>query len=138
MFLIHIGPDWRIEIRLKDFKSNIYLEQSDEIVYTFLHVETRNYKSWYKNSRADVARNGCDTLIRKWMDKWMDELSWVFANWCKFNKVKNYFNNFWVVVVKNVHGTLILKCMDEPGWFFACYTYLRELKNTLIVIGRAW
>ena len=42
LFLIHIGPKWCWPIRLKDFKSNIYLEQSDEIVYTFLHVDTRN------------------------------------------------------------------------------------------------
>ena len=30
----------------------------------------------------------------RWMDKWMDELSWFFACWCKFRKVKNYFNYF--------------------------------------------
>ena len=34
---------------------------------------------------------------------------------CKFKKVKNYFNNFWVVVAKNVHGTLISKYMNEHG-----------------------
>ena len=37
-----------------------------------------------------------------------------------------------------IYGTLISKCINEPGWFFACYTYLRELKVTLIVIGQAW
>ena len=31
-------------VRLKDFKSNIYVEQSDEIVSTFLHVDTRNFE----------------------------------------------------------------------------------------------
>ena len=43
--------------------------------------------------------------------EWVDELSWFFACWYKFRKAKNYFNNFWVVVVKNGcgllgHGTL--------------------------------
>ena len=38
---------------------------------------------------------------------------------------------------KNVHETLISKCMNEPGRFFACYIYLRELKVALIVIGQA-
>ena len=27
---------------------------------------------------------------------------------------------FWVVVVKNGHGTLISEWMDESSWFFAC------------------
>ena len=91
-----------------------------------------------RKTGVDVVRNCCGTLITRWMDEWMDELSWFFAYWCKFRKVENYFNNFLVVVVKNVHGTLISTCMNEPVWLFACYTYLRELKITLIVIGWAW
>ena len=122
LFLIHIGQNWYWPIRLKDFKSIIYLEESDEIIYIFLHIDTGNE----------------DKMITRWMDKWMDELSWFFAYWYKFRKVKDYFNSFWVIMVKNVHGTLISKCMNEPGLFFACYTYLRELKVTLIVIRRAW
>ena len=44
LFLIHIGPNWYWQIRLKDFKSNICLEQIDEIIYPFLHVNTKNYE----------------------------------------------------------------------------------------------
>ena len=35
LFLIHLGPKWCWPIRLHDFKSNISLEQSDEIVFFF-------------------------------------------------------------------------------------------------------
>ena len=39
------------------------------------------------------------------MNEWMN---WAdFSCWCKFRKVKNYFNNFWVTVVKNGLETLI-------------------------------
>ena len=54
------------------------------------------------------------------MEQWMDELSWFFACWYKLGKVKNYFNNFWVAVVKNGHGTLISEWIDKSRWFFAC------------------
>ena len=61
-----------------------------------------------------------DTLVTGWMDEWMDELSWFFACSCKFRKVKNYFYNFWVVVVRNGHGTLISEWVDKSSWIFAC------------------
>ena len=60
------------------------------------------------------------TLIKRWLDETMDELSSYFVCWCKFRKVKNYCNNFWVAVVKNVHGTLISEGMDKSSWTFAC------------------
>ena len=59
-----------------------------------------------------------EMVVAHWsqsLDEWMDGLRWFFAYWCKFEKVKNYFKNFWVTVVKNVHGTLISKCMNELG-----------------------
>ena len=62
---------------------------------------------------------GVTTLVTRWIDEWMDEQIWFFACWCKFRKVKNYFTNFWVVVVKNGYGILISEWMDESGWFFA-------------------
>ena len=57
--------------------------------------------------------------------------------WCKFRKVKNYFNNFWVIiVVKKRYGILISEWMDEFCWFFACSYIFRKVKVTLIVIGQ--
>ena len=106
LFISHIEPKWCWPIRRQDYKSNISLEQSDEIVYFFT--------CWYQKLRLDRKIFGwvwsemvVATLAIRWMDEWMNELSWLFACWCKFRKVKNYFNNFWVAVVKNGHGTLI-------------------------------
>ena len=106
LFLSHIGPKQCWPIRLQDFKSNISLEQSDEIVCFFT--------CWYQKLRVDRKILGwvwsemvVATLVTRWMDEWMDELSWFFACCCKFRKLKNYFDNLWVAVVKNGHGTLI-------------------------------
>ena len=139
-------PKWCWPIRLQDFKSNISLEQSDEIVY-FLHVDTRNY-------RKILGGCGQKWLWPPWLQgEFVHELSWFFASWCKFWKVMNYFNNVWEVVVKNWHGTLIsewigqiwvcpfqsqdsmiccISIMNELSWFFACsYMLSRKLKVTL-------
>ena len=107
-FLSHIGPQWCCPIRLQDFRSNISLEQSNKIVYFFT--------CWYQKLRVDRKILGWKcivvaTLVTRWMDEWSwlewDELSGFFAYWCKFRKVKNYFNNFWMAVGENWHGTLI-------------------------------
>ena len=105
LFLSHIGPKWFWTFRLHNFKSNISLEQSDEVVYFFT--------CWYWKLR--VGRNimgwvwskmGVATLVTRWIVELMDKLSWFFACWCKFRKVKNYINNFSVIMVKDRHGTL--------------------------------
>ena len=36
LFLIHVRPNWYWPIKLKDFKSNIYLEQKDVVCVTYL------------------------------------------------------------------------------------------------------
>ena len=86
--------------------------------------------------------NGCKIKVRNFVEFliyiWQIQLSTSIFQWCKFRKLKNSFNIFWVVVVKNLHGTLVSKCVKEPGWSLACCTYLREIKVTLIVIGWAW
>ena len=70
----------------------------------------------------------------EWIDEWM--------NWANFlhadenpGKLRSTLIIFGLVVLKNGNGTLIPKCMNESGWFFACYRYARQLKVTLIVIG---
>ena len=93
LFLSHIGPKRCWPIRLQDFKSNISLKQSDEIVYFFTW--------WYQKLKVDWKILGwvwsemiVANLVTRWKDEWMNELSWFFACWCKFRKVKNYLNNF--------------------------------------------
>ena len=93
LFLSHIGPKRFWPIRLQDFKSNISVEQSDEIVYFFT--------CRYQKSRVDRKILGwvwsdmvMATLVSRWMDEWKEWTSWFFACWCKFRKVKNYLNNY--------------------------------------------
>ena len=93
LFLSHIGPKRFWPIRLQDFKSNISVEQSDEIVYFFT--------CRYQKSRVDRKILGwvwsdmvMATLVSRWMDEWKEWASWFFACWCKFRKVKNYLNNY--------------------------------------------
>ena len=92
---------------------------------------------WYQKLRVDrkniavgVVRNCCSTLITRWMDDWMDELSWLFAYWCKFRNVKNYFNKFWVVMVKNMHEVLISK------WLIFCM--LHTFKRVKSYFNNHW
>ena len=105
LFLNHIESKRCSPIRLQDIKSNISLPQSNEIFYFFT--------CWYQKLRVDRKFWGGCGQKRLWspwpQGEWMDELmNWAdFACWCKFREVKNYFNNFWVAVVKNGHGTLI-------------------------------
>ena len=43
----------------------------------------------------------------EWMNEWVNLADFLHTDAiCKFREVKNYFNNFWGVVVKNVHRTL--------------------------------
>ena len=77
LFLSHTGPKWCWPIRLQDFKLNISLEQSNEIVYFFT--------CWYQKLRVDRKILGwvwsqvvVANLATRWIDEWMDELSWFF------------------------------------------------------------
>ena len=77
LFLSHIGPKWCLPMRLQDFKSNISLEQSNEIVYFFT--------CWYQKVRVHRKILGwvwsemvVATLVTRWVDEWKDELCWFF------------------------------------------------------------
>ena len=67
------------------------------------------------------------------LQNWMDELSWIFACWCKLRKVTDYFNNFWVVVLKDGSETLIYKELMNLADFLHAHIYSGKLKVTLIV-----
>ena len=108
LFLSHTGPKWCWPIRLQDFKLNISLEQSNEIVYFFT--------CWYQKLRVDrkilewcVTRNGCGHpghKVNEWVNGWIIELIFHADENSRKLRIIN-FNNFWVTVVKNGHETLI-------------------------------
>ena len=123
LFLSHTGPKWCWPIRLQDFKLNISLEQSNEIVYFFT--------CWYQKLRVDRKILGwvwpemvVAILVTKWMDEWMDKLSWISC-WCEFRKVKNYkFNNSWVLWSKIGIGLWFQWMETNLAEFFHANTYL--------------
>ena len=81
LFLRNIGPKQCWPITLPDFKSNISLEQSNEIVYFFT--------CWYQKLRVD--RKILGWCGQKWLwpswsqGEWMNEwINWAdFSCWCK-------------------------------------------------------
>ena len=75
----------------------------------------------------------------------MNGINWFLVCWYKFMKAKSYFNNFFVVVVKDVCDLLILgtlksavyykeKLMEWADFLYAD-TNLGKLKVTLIIIS---
>ena len=83
LFLSHIGPKWCWPIKLQDFKSNISLEQSDEIVYFFtcwcqkLRVD-RKILGWVWSEMC-----GCPGhKVNGWMNGWTE------LNFCMLIKIQ--------------------------------------------------
>ena len=72
-----------------------------------------------------VIKNGCGllglgTLKSAVSQEWINELGSFVACWCKFMKVKSYFNNYWVGVVKNEQGLKdcgTFKPVTSRKWF---------------------
>ena len=88
LFVSHIEPKWCCSIRLLDFKSNISLEQSNEIVYFFT--------CWYQKLNVDgkILRRVWPEMVMwpswsqgNWMNEWMNLAD--FSCWYKAKKVKN-------------------------------------------------
>ena len=75
--------------------------------------------------------------------KEINGINWFLVCWQEFRKPKSYFNNFWIVVIKNGHGllglgTLSISGMNQwTGWFFACWYKFMKVKS-LIIIGWVW
>ena len=83
-----------------------------------------------------VVKNGRGILSGHWTLKyvasqgWIDVKIWFFACCYKFRKAENYFNNYWVGMVKNgwdflIHETLksgvFPKLLDELSRFIEWY-----------------
>ena len=101
----------------------------------FLHVDTN---SWKLNADWNIL--GEDMVKNGWIQPGVTEINWFMVCWHKFGEAKSYFDNFWVVVVKNgssilqhFHETLnspaSQEWIDLMSWFFAfCYKF-RKAKN---------
>ena len=88
LFLSHTGPKWCWPIRLQDFKLNISLEQSNEIVYFFT--------CWYQKLRIDRKILGllwsevvATTLVTRWMDEWIEMIFFMLIYVVR--EAKSYF-----------------------------------------------
>ena len=63
-----------------------------------------------------------------------DKLAWFFACWYKFRKIKDHFNNFSLIMIKNGCGLLDYETLKYLG-FFALFFYVVVvvyLKNVTI------
>ena len=70
--------------------------------------------------------------------KGINGINLILVCWQKFWKAKSYFNNFWMLVIKNGCGLLGLGALksavsqewfDGLGWFFACWYKFMKAKS---------
>ena len=71
----------------------------------------KEIKSWSNFFLGRHGINGCgqsghETLKLTVSQKWTYEINWFFACWYKFRKAESWFKDFWVGIVKNVHGLI--------------------------------
>ena len=45
-------------------------------------------------------------------------IDWFLVCLCKFRKAKSYFNNYWVVIVKNEYGLLSVETLRFFAWWY--------------------
>ena len=77
----------------------------------------------------------CDLILKltvsEQMNKWMDEINWLFACWYRFSKIKSWSKIHWVGIVRDgccqsAHGTLKFtlsqKWTDGINWFVHAVT----------------
>ena len=88
LFLSRVRPKQCWPIRLQDFKLNISLEQSDEIVYFFT--------CWHWKSRVDRkilewlwSEVVVATLVTRWIDEWIELIFCMLIHGVM--KAKSYF-----------------------------------------------
>ena len=130
MLLSLIGPKWCWPIRLQDFKSNISLEQSDEIVYFCV------FKSWEKNIGMSVVRNGCNGCAHwsqgQWMKWWMKwaEFLHTDANSAELITLKGcgqkyaWDSNFWMDGWIQLIFYMLIIFREAKSYFNSCWVSL--------------
>ena len=117
----HLGKIWFLRYGPKSSRP-VKLKKPD-----FLHVDTNSWKLkvhwkifrwvWSKVFVAALVSGHWNWLhLKNELMKWTD----FFACWYKFRKAKNYFNNYWLGMVKNRRGLIYhetLKTGVPHKWF---------------------
>ena len=99
-----------------------------------MHVDTSSHKLkvdqkfvgwiWSKNG---CGQSGHRTLKLTVPQELTDGMNWYFAYWCKVKKVKSYFNDFWVGMVKNGCSDLdheALKSAVSKEWVYDIFLHV--------------
>ena len=92
--------------------------------------------------RSGGGHSGLRTQKSALFQEGINGINWFLACCFKKSYFKSYFNNFWMVVVKNRHGLLGPGTLKSAVSWWADVLYAdtnqRKLKVTLIIIGWTW
>ena len=112
---LRYGPTYFQPINLQDFLINSIsrANQWNRLTFCMLIQIDTNYKL-IKNVLVGMVKYGFDQSCHRILkltvsQEWIYGKKWLFASWCKLRKAKYYFNHFWVGVVKNGHGDLVMR-----------------------------
>ena len=96
--------------------------------------------SWSKIVQVGMVKNGCGqpchgTLKLTVSQKRTDGINLFFACWYKLRKVKNWFKDFWMDVVKNGHDLLVhetLESVVSSEWIYELSWFLSADSDAII------
>ena len=105
------------------------VSQSDYRIFkSTVSLEKTNKKDWIwlKNIGVGVFKNGCGHSVPRTLklavcQRIMNKGNWFFVRWYKFKKAKSYFNKFFMELVKNGCGLLLLGAL--------CWYKFRKANN---------
>ena len=123
------------------FLNNLYLWNKSTKKSDFLYINTDSWKlkaNWKILGRT-WSKTGVGVSLKLGVSQEaVDGINFFFVCWYKFRIAESFFNNFWVVVVKNGHsflgfGTLksavSQEWIDEMSWVFAYWYKFRKAKS---------
>ena len=115
IFVPEIWPKYFSANQFAGFFNQPYLQNKSMKSPNFLHIDANSHKlnvdqkpfgwAWSKIgvvSLLEILDSKIDCFSR---------INWCFACWCKFSKVKSYFNDLWVGIVKNGHYHLLYETL---------------------------
>ena len=116
---IRYGTKCSQPIRLQDFLIN-HISRTNQWDSQILCKLTQIYmkQKFIKKCLGGHGKNACGlsghgTLKLTQSQEWTGGMSWFFACWCKFMKVKSHFNVFCMGMVKNGNWHLVHKTLKS-------------------------